>query len=49
MFFENSVKSVHKVYVLLCFKYGNGGLDPAFSVVVALGLLPFLSFLSLPS
>ncbi len=49
LFFDISVKSVHKVEVLLL-RDGNGGLDdPVMSDVVALGLLPFLSFFSLPS
>ena len=49
LFFDISVKSVHKVEVLLL-RDGNGGLDdPVMSDVVALGLLPFLSFFIVPS
>ena len=49
LFFDISVKSVLKVKVLLL-RDGNGGLDdPAISDVVALGLLPFLSFFIVPS
>ena len=49
LFFDNSVKSVHKAEVVLC-RSGNGGLDdPAISDVVALGLLPFPSFFILSS
>ena len=48
LFFDISVKSGHKAGVLLL-RVGNGGLDdPALSVINALGLLPFLSFLILP-
>ncbi len=49
LFFDISVKSIHKAKVLL-YRNGNGGLDdPVVSDVVALGLLPFLSFFILPS
>ena len=49
LFFDISVKSVQKAKVLLL-RNGNGGLDdPAMSDVVALGLLPFLSFFIVPS
>ena len=49
MFFDISVKSIQTAEVLL-YRNGNGGLDdPVMSDVVALGLLPFLSFLIVPS
>ena len=48
LFFDISVKSIQKAKVLLS-RSGNGGLDdPAISDVVALGLLPFLSFFIVP-
>lgn len=48
-FLPQSGNAIHKPDLLLCVSKRDGSFDPALSVLDALGLLLFLSFLCLPS